>query len=331
MNIKNNVRKNVKHNILGLFFIVSLVLGITGCSIFGNQSEAPTANKPTLTTNAQGGLIAPRAPEDISPRKRVMVLPFLDTKEGRPAALREQSREEFIRDLNIRGGVIALNSADLKMDLSKFVAGNEYKMDEITKAASSMGIVAILEGRIEDLKVKRQAEEVGLFRQMKTRFEASVRVRIFGARSGKELFNTLKTVTLDDAQTRVAENANADRLLESNPVLMQKLVSDAFLDFTDDINSTIDKLGWEGRVAMISADRIFLNVGRISGVQMGDILKVSDEGEDVYDPQTGRYVGRVPGRLKGTLEVVSFFGQDGAIAIIHSGAGFKENDRVELY
>ena len=35
--------------------------------------------------------------------------------------------------------------------------------------------------------------------------------------------------------------------------------------------------------------------------------------------------------MKGTLEVISFFGTDGSIAVIHSGSGFRENDKVELY
>jgi hypothetical protein len=38
-----------------------------------------------------------------------------------------------------------------------------------------------------------------------------------------------------------------------------------------------------------------------------------------------------PGRFKGFLKVVDFFGEDGAIAIVHSGAGFQEKDRVEAY
>ena len=103
------------------------------------------------------------------------------------------------------------------------------------------------------------------------------------------------------------------------------------MDFTPQILATMDKMSWEGRIAALSGDRIFLNVGRISGLQIGDILKVSDEGDEIYDPQSGNYIGKVPGRLKGTLEVVSYFGQDGSIAVIHSGAGFRENDRIELY
>ncbi|MDZ4084592.1 MAG: hypothetical protein U1E10_16745, partial [Bdellovibrionales bacterium] len=93
----------------------------------------------------------------------------------------------------------------------------------------------------------------------------------------------------------------------------------------------VEKLSWEGRVALVKGERVYLNAGRLSGLQVGDILRISEEGEDVHDPETGNYIGRVPGRLKGTVEIVSYFGRDGAIAVLHSGSGFRENDLVELY
>jgi hypothetical protein len=37
-----------------------------------------------------------------------------------------------------------------------------------------------------------------------------------------------------------------------------------------------------------------------------------------------------PGPFKGILKVVDYFGGDGAVAVIHSGAGFRERDRVEM-
>lgn len=269
--------------------------------------------------------------EDSSPRKRLMILPFLDTNEGRPQEMRDAARTEFIDDLNKTNEVIVVDSKDLKVDFSKNIQGGEYKLEEMAKAAKELGVAALLEGKIVDLKVRKKSDEVGVFRQMKTTFEAQVRVRIASARSGKELFNTLKTVTVEESNVRVAENVNADRFFQGNPEILQNLLKEAFLDFTPQILATMERMSWEGRVAAISGDRIFLNVGRISGLQVGDILKVSDEGDEIYDPQSGNYIGKVPGRLKGTLEVVSYFGQDGSIAIIHSGAGFKENDRVELY
>lgn len=269
--------------------------------------------------------------EDASPRKRIMILPFLDSDGSRSQSMRDAARDEFIIDLNKTGDVIAVDSKDLKLDFSKQLANGEYKLAEIAQSAKDLGVSALLEGKIVELKVKNKGDQVGVFRQLKTLFEAQVRVKIVSARSGKELFNTLKTVTVEESNVRVGESVNSDKFFQNNPDILENLVTEAFLDFTPQIIATMEKMTWEGRIAALNGDRIFLNVGKISGIQIGDILKVADEGDEIYDPQSGNYIGKVPGRLKGTLEVVSYFGQDGAIAIVHSGAGFKENDRVELY
>lgn len=269
--------------------------------------------------------------EDSSPRKRLMILPFLDANESRPQELRDSARAEFIRELNKEGDLIVVDSKDLQLDFSRYLQNGQYKLDEIAKVAKDLGVAALLEGKVVDLKVKRKSDEVGVFRQMKTTFEAQVRVRIASSRSGKDLFNTLKTVTVEESNVRVAETANADHFFQANPEILENLLKESFLDFMPQIQETMDRMSWEGRIAAISGERVFLNVGRISGLQVGDIVKVSDEGDEIYDPQSGNYIGKVPGRLKGTLEVVSYFGQDGSIAIIHSGAGFKENDKIELY
>jgi TolB-like protein len=303
-----------------------LCLSLTCCFILNAciTDEAPSIRKQVRDSS-------PVRRDESAPKKRLIVLPFLDVNQKRPQSLRDESRKDFIRELNRRGDLIVVDSQDLKLDLTTQMKDGEYDLPEVAKAASGLGIAAILEGKVMDLKVSRKAEPVGLFRQVKTKFEASVRVRIALARTGKEILNTTKTVTLDEAQTRVAENVNADRMLQSNPEVLEKLVSDAFLDFAPQISAVLSKLSWEGRIAAINGDRIFLNVGKISGLQVGEILRVTEEGDEIFDPQTGNFIGKSPGRLKGTLEVISYFGQDGAISIIHSGAGFKENDRVEQY
>lgn len=269
--------------------------------------------------------------EDAEPRKRLMVLPFLDANPARSQALRDAARAEFIRDLNKTGDIIAIDSRDLKVDFANQTQNGQYKLDEIARNAKDLGVAALLEGQVIDLKVKRTSDPVGVFRQLRSTFEAQVRVRIVSSRQGKELFNTVKTVTVEESNVRVAESASSDRFFQNNPEILENLLKESFLDFTPQILATMEKMSWEGRIAALSGDRIFLNVGRLSGLQVGDILKVSDDGDEIYDPQSGNYIGKVPGRLKGTLEVVSYFGQDGSIAVIHSGAGFKENDRIELY
>ncbi|MFN7729132.1 MAG: hypothetical protein ACK5P7_08255 [Bdellovibrio sp.] len=302
-----------------LLFLVFL----SGCSMF--QTAEVGSKKEIHDDNRAAGR------EDGGVRKRMMVLPFLDSSVSRGQDLRDEAREEFIREINRTRSIVAVDSTDLKVDFSKNIKNGEYDMSAIAKPAGALGVQAILEGKLLNLSVKRMADPVGIFRQVKTKFEAQARIRIFTARSGREIFNTVKTVTLEEANVRVAERVDSDRFLTNNPELVRKLVQEAFLDFTPQIMAALDKMSWEGRIAMVNGDRIFLNVGMVSGLQIGDILKVSEDGDEIYDPQTGNYIGKTPGRMKGTLEVVSYFGQDGAISIIHSGSGFRESDRIELY
>ncbi|KYG61329.1 hypothetical protein AZI85_09520 [Bdellovibrio bacteriovorus] len=269
--------------------------------------------------------------DDSAPRKRLMVLPFLDVGDKRPSELRERARNAFIMDLNRSGEVIALDSKELNVDLSKMMEGGQYKLPEVAKAAQSLGVTAVLEGKIIDIRIKRKADNVGVVRHMSTAFEVVAQVRVVTGRAAREVFNTVKTVTVEEQGTRVGERVETDKFISNNPDMIQTIVKDAFLDFTPQVLASLDKVSWEGRIAAINGDRIYLNVGRVSGLQVGDLLKVTEDGDDIYDPESGGHIGRVPGRLKGTLEVISYFGNDGAIAIIHSGSGFKENDRVELY
>jgi hypothetical protein len=269
--------------------------------------------------------------DDASPRKRLMVLPFLDESDSRPQELRDRARANFIEQLNRTGEVIALDSRELKVDLSKFRESNQYKLAEIAKTAQALGVVAVLEGKVVDIRIKRKADNVGVVRNLSTVFEVVAQVRVVTGRAGREVFNTVKTVTVEESGVRVGERVEADRFLAANPEMIELIVNEAFVDFMPQVISALGQISWEGRIAAINGDRIYLNVGRISGVQVGDLLKVAEDGDDVYDPESGSHIGRVPGRLKGTLEVISYFGNDGAIAVIHSGAGFRENDRIEIY
>ncbi|HEY1079748.1 MAG TPA: hypothetical protein VGE46_06605 [Bdellovibrio sp.] len=269
--------------------------------------------------------------EDSSPRKRLMVLPFLDAADSRPQELRDRARTAFVADLNRTGEVIALDSKELKADITKMMEGGQYKLPEIAKAAQTIGVNAVLEGKILDIRIKRKSDNVGVVRHLTTAFEVVAQVRVVTGRAGREVFNTVKTVTVEEQGVRVGERVETDKFLANNPDVIQTIVKDAFLDFTPQVLASLDKVTWEGRIAAINGDRIYLNVGRVSGLQVGDLLKVTEDGDDVYDPESGGHIGRVPGRLKGTLEVISYFGNDGAISVVHSGSGFRENDRVELY
>jgi hypothetical protein len=266
--------------------------------------------------------------EDAALKKRIVVLPFLDMKD-RPEVARIKARNAFIDELNKSGIVIALEGNQLRNDASKYIKNGEYDLAKLSKDSQTDGMSALLEGKLIDLRLK-QANDLEKKSSQAT-FEAIIRMRAVNIRSGKEIFNTLKTVTIEDENSKLTEKVSNDAFFASNPDLAAVLLKDAFLDFSSQVIEAMSQVMWEGRIAALKEEKIYLNVGRVSGVQVGDILKVVEDSNEVYDPEIGYHIGKIPGKAKGTLEIVDFFGQDGAISVIHSGAGFKENDRVELY
>jgi hypothetical protein len=194
-----------------------------------------------------------------------------------------------------------------------------------------MGVALVIEGRILEIKAKRLGDQVGLVRRIRAQMDAKVQIRVLGTKQGRELLNEIREASIEDTTTRVGSYAFSDKFLEEDPELIEQVVSKAFRSIVPTILAVNRKLSWEGRIAQVSGDRIYINAGRMSGIQVGDVLRVNDDGQEVFDPETGQYIGRAPGKMKGTVEVISYFGNDGAIGVIHSGSGFKEADQVEFY
>lgn len=305
------------------FLLFILTLFSVSCAVMDRTT-------PTIKKTVQDASLVKESHET-QLKKRIVVLPFLDESSSRSPQLVTDAKNAFSLDLQKTGSFIIVPASDLKIDLTKMISGNQYKLEGLADSVKTSGVHAIIEGKLIDIKIKRSADNVGIVRNLTTTFEVIVQLRIITPKNGKEIFNTIKTVSLEQNNVRVAERVETDRFVQENPELIRILVKDAFLEFTPQILSSLDKFSWEGRIAAINGDRLFLNVGRISGVQIGDLLRVTDDSGDVYDPESGLHIGRVEGRLKGTLEVISYFGTDGSIAIIHSGSGFRENDRVEVY
>lgn len=330
--------------------ILSLALSFSSCAIVTNRSgetdhrnlPPPEEPKSVVQTTPQKALSRTivdqdfkRRNEDQELKKRVVVLPILDKKGTRTPEVLKAAQEAFMDALNDSGELIAVDSSVLKLDLSKYIKNNVYDMRAIGMASNKVGISSLLEPRIIDMRFQNEdPAKVDNSSSLKTRqvvFEIVVQARLFNIHSEQELFNTVKTVTLSDPNSVVPENITSDNFFAKNSELTEILIKDALLDFNSKLLEAMKLVTWEGRIAALQGEKVYLNVGKISGVRIGDILKVVEDSSEIYDPELGYHVGKVRGRVKGTLEIVGFFGQDGAISVLHSGAGFKENDRVEIY
>lgn len=308
--------------------LFSLLVFVCGCSLLGQKSENSLTTNPVEIRDVPQ---AARTVDENSLRRRLVLLPFIEGENEVGGFFGERAREAILQAVSQVESVVLVDPQDLGLNLQDYLDKGEYKVADLAKKIGPQGISGIIESKILNVRAKRKADEVGMFRNISSEIEATVRVRVVATRNGKEIFSRIKTAKTEDSTRRVLERTTTDGSYRENPEVIQSLVDSTFLEVMPEAIGATDKLSWEGRIALVQGERIYLNVGRLSGIQVGDLLKVSEEGNEIFDPESGGAIGKVPGRIKGTLEVVSYFGQDGSIGVIHSGAGFKENDRVELY
>lgn len=318
---------------LNLVTLVFILLNFFGCAFLQPQSEkSKIDNKPIAIRRKIKDVDYRKSGDDLSLKKRVVILPFLDkSPDKRPETARQNALEALVYDLNHSDKMIVMNASQMTVDPLKYLAKGEYDLKKLAEDTKKDGFSSIVEGKILDVRLQKKADQIGLIRNLDAQYEVVVRLRIQNVRTNQEIFHVVKTVVLEEKNTRVAERASEDQIFLKNPELVEILIKDAFLDFTPQIDQALNEITWEGRIAAIRGDKIYLNVGRISGVQIGDLLKVVEDGSEVYDPEIGYNLGKIAGKSKGTLEIINYFGQDGSVGIIHSGAGFKESDRVEVF
>ena len=304
---------------------LSLFVVASGCS------STPEKKQPGPSPIYRDVPVNARDNRGEEPRKRILVLPFVDISGDRTEKVSESARQAFLKSLSATKAFVIVQNSDFPKDPKTLKVNDQYDLETISKIAGGMGIALVMEGRILEIKARRLGDQVGLVRKIRARMEAKIQLRIYATKQGREVINEIREANIEDTTTRIGSYAYSDKFLEEDPELIDSVVQKAFRGVVNSIMAVSRKISWEGRIAMVTGDRIYVNAGRLSGLQVGDILRINDEGQDVFDPENGALIGKAPGKMKGTVEVISYFGQDGAIGVIHSGSGFRESDQVEFY
>jgi hypothetical protein len=98
----------------------------------------------------------------------------------------------------------------------------------------------------------------------------------------------------------------------------------------DDLLKSVLYLDWHARVVSVESGRIYVNAGRLSGLQKGDILEVYAAGQQIVDTATNSPMGKIKGAYKGDIEVSELFGLDACWAVSTKDASFSPTDLVYL-
>ena len=269
--------------------------------------------------------------QKLSPlRKRAVVLPFwndtpvkgkfeVQGKNALREMLLEQGRLNLVDERDV-----SLRSQDFFLDADK------VNVNHAADNGKKWGVSLVVLGRITKIAFRRKDDEVGLLRPSAARAAASVELRLIDVAQAKEIALGEGAGMSEESSLNLFGEGEEDTETSRNALVTQAL-ADGIRKAMPALNNEIDRIQWRGRIAKVQGNRLFVNAGRATGLQIGDILKVTSQGSDIFDPETGLFLGRSAGDPKGTLEVVEFFGEDGAITRVHSGANFLEGDVIQLY
>lgn len=264
-------------------------------------------------------------------KKKVALLGFFNESPYGGDDLGTTATEELRRELARTGQFIIDPMGNKLFGSSKEIyAGGGVKLVQLARKAKVSGLNFVIFGRVMEARVREKTDEIGIVRETKSYTESKVEVRIFDVNSNKEIYTETLRGFADDSTYRFFAN-NREEKLTYRRGLLRYAVQVAVRKSIPQVLDISRKMDWVGRVASIIGNKIYINAGRNSGLNVSDILKVVTEGREIYDPETGALIGVSKGEVKGTLEIVDYFGPDGSIAILHSGGSVHEGDFVTLY
>ena len=264
-------------------------------------------------------------------KKRVALLTFFNESHLGGDDLGIVATEELRRELSRAPEFLLPPPTEQNWSQSKEIyAAGGSKLPRLSHRAKAMGYNFILYGRIISADMKELNDEIGLIRETQSYTQAKVEIRLFDINTNKNVYTGVLKGHADDRSVYFL-GQNREQKLDYRRQLLRYAVRIAVRRAIPPLIKIAEQVNWVGRVAKIIGNKIYLNAGRKSGIQIGDIMRVVTDGEKVHDPETGSLIGISKGELKGTIEVVDYFGPDGAVAVLHSGGGIIEGDFVQLY
>jgi hypothetical protein len=264
-------------------------------------------------------------------KKKIALLTFYNESPMGGEDLAIVATEEFRREVGrSREFIIDPDAEKIFGNSKEIYAGGGVKLVQLARKAKMSGVNIVVFGRIKEARVRQKSDEIGFVRKVKSLAETYVEIKAYDVLANKELFTETVDGNISDDNLKFYQAESEDNLAYRQELLRYS-IKVAVRKAVPQVVKIGSRLDWMGRVAKIIGTRIYLNAGRSSGINLGDIMKVITEGQEVYDPESGAMIGMSQGEVKGTLEVVDYFGEDGAICVLHSGGSVTEGDFVQLY
>jgi curli biogenesis system outer membrane secretion channel CsgG len=308
--------------LLGSLLLMAAVLVFNGCAV---KTSGAVRDDSSLT-----GVSDQLAPSEdyTGPKLRVGVVNFQNKTPSKYIGIGEAAADILGTILQKTGRFIIIPQQDVASILGQQAMGASGAVNPATaaKMGKILGLNAMVTGAITAYSEAEEGSDYLVYKMKKQIARVTVDYRIVDTTTGIQ-------IVADSGQGVYEKKTGGALGLGSKSSydadLRDGALRDALTKAMVNMLPQFESQDWSGRVASIKGRTVYLNAGKKTGLKVGDLLMVQELGEEIIDPQTNVSLGRAPGSVKGELMVTGFFGRDGSVATIKSGAGFKTNDLVK--
>ncbi len=308
--------------LLGSLLLMAAVLVFNGCAV---KTSGAVRDDSSLT-----GVSDQLAPSEdyTGPKLRVGVVNFQNKTPSKYIGIGEAAADILGTILQKTGRFIIIPQQDVASILGQQAMGASGAVNPATaaKMGKILGLNAMVTGAITAYSEAEEGSDYLVYKKKKQIARVTVDYRIVDTTTGIQ-------IVADSGQGVYEKKTGGALGLGSKSSydadLRDGALRDALTKAMVNMLPQFESQDWSGRIASIKGRTVYLNAGKKTGLKVGDLLIIQELGEEIIDPQTNVSLGRAPGLVKGELMVTGFFGRDGSVATIKSGAGFKTNDLVK--
>jgi hypothetical protein len=248
-------------------------------------------------------------------KRRIVVLPLSDQSNYKDEHLNELATKKLISRLENTGTIICVEP--LSVGVKEDLLGGSQGMTDLNEL---YGIQAVVKGSLSDIYSTTSRADGRDEREISMAV-SKVSLDVYDTETGKLLrqLNARNPFSLSRERGDMSPEKAKVRAIELAIELL-----------ADDLLKTLLTLDWHTRVASVDNDRIYLNAGRLSGLEKGDVLEIYAPGDQIIDKSTSLPLGRIKGNYKGEVEVMEVFGIDASWGRAKKTASYTPTDLVYL-
>jgi curli biogenesis system outer membrane secretion channel CsgG len=308
--------------------LVSIAFGMAGCS---PTMSGAVKDDTTLTETTKELKTTSSVSDYKGPKLRVGVVHFQNKTPSKVLGIGEAAADILGTILQRTERFIVIPQQDMESILAQQQLGASGAINPETaaKMGQILGLNAIVTGAVTAYSEAEEGTDFIVGKSKKQIARVTVDYRVVDTTTGVQLLADSGAGIYEKKVTTVL---GAGGKASYDTDLRDGALRDALAKAMVNMMKQLESQPWKGKIAKVAGDKLYINAGRKTGLQVGDKLDVYRVGEDIIDPDTRLKLGTTEDKVGQAVVQQNDLGDkaDMSVAFTASGTGFKQGDVVKF-